>query len=497
MTSTTQTDQNQLQHHLHQVINGYIDRTSNSKQYAQQYRPVLADKSSLGLGFSPELKEVCYPIVISRSEGSRLWDVDGNEYIDILMGLGINLFGHNPAFVKEAIAAQLDKGIQLGAQAELAGEVAQLIHDLTGVERVAFSNTGTEAIMTAIRLARTATSRSKIAVFTNSYHGHCDHTLVRASIAEYAKKAAVRVIDRKSAATHWLQTLLHPLRTRLDASLNPKAVPAALGIPTSVASQVLVLDYGNPRSLDVIKAHRRELAAVLVEPIQSRRPELQPRAFLQQLRQVTQAEGIALIFDEMVTGFRIHPGGAQAWFDVEADLVTYSKIIGGGLPLSVIAGKSLYLDRIDGGMWHYGDRSAPQVKTTFFAGTFCKHPLALAAAKAVLSYLKANGSQLQDDLNQKTAQLVQQINSYCTTQSIPLQWTNFGSFFALDTTQSIAPPMATNLLSYDLLNRGIHLRQGDKGGFLSAAHTDADVNTIAQAFQQILSDLKMAGWFDH
>jgi glutamate-1-semialdehyde 2,1-aminomutase len=377
MTSVTKDKSDLHKQHLEALIDRYTKRTQASKRYAQTYRPVMADKSSLGLGFSPELKEMCYPIVVERAAGSKLWDIDGNEYVDILMGLGINLLGHNPAFVKEAIATQLEKGFPMGAQAELAGEVAQLICELTGAERVTFSNTGTEAIMTAIRIARAATNRTKIAVFTNSYHGHSDSTLVRASLAEYAKQAARRKIERKIASGSWLGWLLRPIQAGLKSSLNPKAVPAASGIPASMAKDVLVLDYGNPQSLEVIKAYQQQLAAVLVEPVQSRCPERQPREFLQQLRQVTKNSRIALIFDEMVTGFRVHPGGAQAWFGIDADIVTYSKIVGGGLPMSVIAGKAAYLDRIDGGQWNYGDDSAPQFKTTFFAGTFCKHHLLL------------------------------------------------------------------------------------------------------------------------
>jgi glutamate-1-semialdehyde 2,1-aminomutase len=489
----TVTSANRQQQHLAALIDRYNQHTATSKRYAQTYRPVLADKSSLGLGFTPELKELCYPIVVDRAAGSQIWDIDGNKYIDILMGLGINLFGHNPAFIQQAILAQLEKGMQIAAQAELAGEVAQLICQLTNAERVTFSNTGTEAIMTAIRIARTATRRNKIALFTNSYHGHSDPTLVRAALSEYAKKAVSRAIASRIQPHHWLASLLRPLQSGLQSS-NPKAVPAAPGIPAEVAENVLVLDYGSPRSLEVIKSHRHELAAVLVEPVQSRCPELQPREFLHELRALTAAARIALIFDEMVTGFRIHPGGAQAWFGVNADIVTYSKIIGGGLPLSVIAGTAAYLDRIDGGSWNYGDASVPQVKTTFFAGTFCKHPIALAAAKAVLLHLQAQGTTLHDALNQRTATLVDRLNQAFQSDRIPIQFTHFGSFFSVDRSNSSAAQRGLDLLSYHLLLRGIHLRQGDKGGFLSTAHTDAEVDLILQAFQDSARELREGGF---
>ena len=488
-------DKNKIQkQYLETLIESYRQKTPTSKHITQQYRPVFADKSSLGFNFSPELKEICYPVVCDRALGSKLWDIDGNEYIDILMGLGINLFGHNPSFIKEAIEQQLHKSILIGAQTELAGEVAQLISELTGMERVTLSNTGTEAIMTAMRIARAATNKPKIAIFTNSYHGHSDSTLVRAKITEYAKKAANRVLNKSNG---WLKTLVSPVQSLLQYSIDPTAVPAALGVSANTAKDILVLDYGNPQSLEIIKANRQKLAAVIVEPIQSRCPELQPQEFLQPLRAITQQLGIVLIFDEMVTGFRLLPGGAQQWFDIKADIATYSKIMGGGLPISAIAGKAKYMARIDGGVWNYGDDSSPSVKTTFFAGTFCKHPLSLAAAKAVLSEIKSQGNSIHEQLNQRTAKLVSELNEFTKTEQIPVKFTCFGSFFAIALSQSQLSPMAINLLSYQLLDKGIHLRNGDKGGFLSTAHTEENINHIQTAFQDSLKALKQAEFIDN
>ncbi|MEL7512339.1 MAG: aminotransferase class III-fold pyridoxal phosphate-dependent enzyme [Cyanobacteria bacterium J06554_3] len=483
MTATAPITQPQ---HLQSLIRQYTQKTAKSKQFAADNRAVLADKSSIGFNFSPETKEMCYPIVVVRSHGSKLWDIDGNEYIDILMGLGTNLFGHNPSFIKEAIEQQLQQGIQIGPQSELVGQTAQLASDLTGFPRIAFSNTGTEAVMTAVRIARTATQRNKIAVFTNSYHGHFNAALMRAPLSEYARKKAVRVASQKP----WLA----PIGWLLKQRINTRAVPAAKGIPSVIARDVIVLEYNNPKSLDTIKANQGSLAAVLVEPVQSRCPELQPREFLTQLRSLTQSADIALIFDEMVTGFRVAPGGAQEHFGIRADIATYSKIAGGGLPLSIIAGRDRYLNHIDGGPWQFGDDSAPTVPTTFFAGTFCKHPLSLAAAHAALTHLKTQGSTLQTTLNEKTVALVKRLNAFTTEANIPVRFTQFGSFFAIALTQSQLSPLATNLLSYHLLNSGIHLRRGDKGGFLSTAHSDSDINTIYQAFRQSLLILQTSGY---
>ncbi|MBE9060578.1 aspartate aminotransferase family protein [cf. Phormidesmis sp. LEGE 11477] len=474
------------QQHMQAVIDRYTQRTAKSKAFAAANRAVLADKSSIGFNFSPETKEACYPVVAERSHGSKLWDIDGNEYIDILMGLGTNLFGHNPAFIREAIEQQLKKGIQIGPQSELVGETAQLACELTGMERVTFSSTGTEAVMTAVRIARTATNRSKIAVFTNSYHGHFDAGLMRAPLSEYARKKAVRVSEAKS----WLA----PVNWLLKQRINGRAVPAAMGIPSAIARDIIVLEYGNPKSLSVIKANQKSLAAVLVEPVQSRCPELQPQQFLTQLRTLTEEQGTALIFDEMVTGFRVEPGGAQAYFGISADIAAYSKIAGGGLPLSIIAGKSRFMDHIDGGQWQFGDNSSPQVPTTFFAGTFCKHPLSLASAHAALTHLKAQGPSLQAALNQKTKVLVERLNQFTIDSDLPVRFTHFGSFFAIALTQSQISLAAITLLSYHLLNQGIHLRSGDKGGFLSTAHKPEDIEAIYQAFETGLLTLKSVGY---
>lgn len=460
------TERNNLQNkYLEAFIKGYTKRTKTSKQLMQTYRPVLADPRA-SEAFDPVLKEICYPIVSKRSLGSRIWDVDENEYIDLMMGFGVNLFGHNPLFIKKALQEQLEKGIQISPQSELAGEVAELICELTGMERVAFSNTGTEAVMTAIRLARTATGRNKIVMFSGSYHGHFDGTLAKAQIEDG----------------------------------NPSAVPIAPGVISKFVEDIFVLEYGNPQSLEVIKSHANDLAAVLVEPVQSRRPNLQPKEFLQELRQLTEESGITLIFDEMITGFRIHPGGAQAWFGIKADIATYGKIVGGGMPIGIIAGRAFYMDAIDGGMWNYGDASSPQAKKTFFAGTFCKHPLAMVAAQAVLQHLKIQGFTLQQQLNQRTSQFVKTLNTFFAENEIPIEMVNFGSVFAPASSETSTllrtspSSIGTALLVYHLIDRGILLYLNGSG-FLSTAHTNEDINYLIQAVKDSVKELQAGGLF--
>ncbi|ODN72175.1 aminotransferase class III-fold pyridoxal phosphate-dependent enzyme [Methylobrevis pamukkalensis] len=272
-----------------------------------------------------------------------------------------------------------------------------------------------------------------------------------------------------------------------------RATPAVPGIPQSVARDVRLFDYGNPRTLDVLKRQAHRLAAVVVEPVQSRCPEIQPAEFLKELRAITEKAGCLLIFDEMITGFRIHPGGAQAHFGVEADLATYAKIAGGGLPLSMVAGRHGLMDHIDGGAWSFGDASAPSAKTTFFAGTYCRHPLALAAARATALKLIEAGPALQDGLNATTSALVTRLNARMAAAGLPVEFTCFGSFFSIALTRSAIDARAVSLLSILLLTRGIHLRGGDRGGFLSTAHGAAEIDHIHDAFADGLETLAGLG----
>ncbi len=442
------------QAHLDDLVRRYTARTAGSRQSAQASSPALAD-SRTAAGFRPAIKEMVYPIVVRRAAGAHLWDLDGNRYVDTTMGFGVQLFGHGAPFLAEAVRSQLDLGLHLGPQAELAGEVARQLSGLTGVERVAFCNSGTEAVMTALRLARTATGRSKIALFSGSYHGHFDGVLVRSG----------------TGPDGW-------------------GVPAALGVPAATAGEALVLDYGDPEgTLAALRRHGRELAAVLVEPVQSRRPALQPKELLAALRELTREMGIALIFDEVLLGFRIHQRGAQAWAGVEADLVTYGKILGGGMPIAAVTGKAAFLDGIDGGSWRFGDASGPTAGATFFAGTFCKHPLAMAAARAVLTRLAAEGPGLQERLNDRTTRMAASLNEFFAAECPDLAVDHCASLFRFRSRAS-----QLDLFFHHLVERGVYVWEG-RTCFLSTAHTEDDVAAIEEAVRESARELCEAGFF--
>ncbi|MBD2137713.1 amino acid adenylation domain-containing protein [Anabaena sp. FACHB-1237] len=443
----------QQKQHILELTETYTKKTATSKKLAQKYRPVLAD-SRASVGFRPSVKEMLYPLVAERSEGARVWDVDGNEYLDLTMGQGVLLFGHQPDFIMDAIKEQLELGIQLHPRYHLAGEVAELIKELTGVERVCFSNSGTEAVITSLRIARAGTGKTKIVMFEGAYHGHGDYTLVRREVEDGIAKT----------------------------------VAFASGVPASVAEDMVVLDYDSPESLAYIEANAHELAAVLVEPVQSNRLSLQPKEFLIKLREVTERCGVALVFDEVTTGFRFHPGGAQAWLGIQADIVNYGKVMGGGMPIGVIAGKAKFLDAVDGGMWNYGDNSFPEVERTFFGGTFCMHPLAMVSTKAVLQKLKDEGLALQERLHQKTKYLATTLNNYFVENDIPIEVEYFSSIFRFSFTQNLDP------FFYHLINKGLYVWEWRKY-FLSTAHTDADIEFIIKVVKETIEEMKAGGFF--
>jgi len=436
--------------HIHALIAKYTKKTPKSKANTQKYRQHLADPRAVA-GFRSIWKEMVYPLVTDRSKGSKIWDLDGNEYIDIVNGFGAIMFGHGPEFVTEAVRNQIDLGVEIGPQCALAGEVAAMICELTGMERAAFCNTGSEAVMAAIRVARTVTARDKIVYFIGDYHGTFDEVLLR-------------------AAPHG-------------------AAPIAPGILAGNAGNTVVLEYGSDASLEYIRDNASEIAAVMVEPIQSRHPDVQPRAFLKELRNITEQAGTALIFDEVVTGFRVALGGAQEYYGIRADLATYGKVIGGGYPIGVVAGKAEYLDALDGGAWQYGDDSAPEVGMTFFAGTFVRHPLAMAAAKAVLTYLKTQGPELQESLARKVAKAAAEVQAAFREAGVGASVHPCGAWFMLHLP---AEARFGSLLYYHMREKGVHVLESYPC-FFTTSHSDEDFDRVVRTFREAIQELRQGG----
>ena len=437
---------------LSQLTQRYNTKTKSSKEYTQKHRSYMADPRVVS-GFRPLTKEIVYPLVVNRSKGSRVWDIDGNEYTDALNGFGSNFLGYQTDILKKAVLEQVEKGYEIGPQHELAGDVCKMICEFTNFDRAALCNTGSEAVLGAMRIARTVTGRSLIIAFSGSYHGINDEVIVRGT-----KKL--------------------------------KTIPAAPGIMPEVVQNMLILDYGTDETLRIIEERAHEVAAVLVEPVQSRRPEFQPVEFLRKVRQITQQSNTVLIFDEVISGFRMHPGGAQALFGVKADLGTYGKVIGGGMPIGAIAGAKQYMDALDGGFWQYGDDSQPEAGVTYFAGTFVRHPLALAAANASLLYMKAQGPALQQGLNDLTRYLAMELSAICEKEGIPLYIPYFGSLWKIKFKDEL--PYGELLFTL-MRDKGIHIWDLFPC-FLTASHTRDDVNKIIAAFRESVKELIESGF---
>jgi glutamate-1-semialdehyde aminotransferase/acyl carrier protein len=443
------------QRHLEQLIARYSEKTRGSKAYTQQHRSHLADPRAVS-GFHPKIKEMTYSIVAKRSAGSRIWDIDGNEYIDMLNGYGSCFFGHAAPFVVEALQKQVVDGFEIGPQNYMAGEVAERFCRMVGHDRAAFCNTGSEAVLGAIRMARTITGKTKVVMFNGAYHGINDEVIVR-------------------------------------GSATGKGLPAAAGIPGEHTSNIIMFDYGDPAALTAIEAQADEIAAVIVEPVQSRKPELQPRDFLHALRALTEKNEIALIVDEVVCGFRVAPGGAQEYFGIKADIATYGKVVGGGMPIGVIAGKREYMDALDGGHWQFGDASVPEVGVTYFAGTFVRHPLVLAAARASLIFLEREGPALQQGVNQRAAGLADGMNAFARSAGVPVWFGQFASVMKPHWSEEQTLP---DLLFAHMRLRGVHIYDG-RPCFLTITHGDAEVAQVLEAFKESIHELQAGGFFVH
>jgi amino acid adenylation domain-containing protein len=445
------------QKHLDQFIARFTTKTAKSREHAQKYRDLFADPRGVA-GYRNIWKSMVYQISVSRSAGSKLWDIDGNEYIDIAMGFGLNLFGQSPDFVTQALKEQLDRGVEVGPQSPLAGEVAKLLCRFSAMERATFCNTGSEAVMAAMRIARTVTGKPICVFFNKDYHGNFDEVLLRSAVVGGKRRTS----------------------------------PAAPGVPQILADNTIVLDYGTEDALQEIERRADEIAAILVEPVQSADPDFQPREFMHKIREITQRHNIAMVMDEVISGFRAAPGGAQEYFGIQGDMATYGKILGGGLPIGALAGKAQYMNALDGGTWRYEDSSSPEADMTFFAGTFVRHPLAMTAAHQILKRIEQSGPELQRNLSDRTARMAETINDFFVQEGFPIRLARFTSLFRF-----MFPPDLeyADMLYFHLLDRGIFTRGWGDNCFLSTAHNDQDVHKIIDAVKSSCLELRAAGFF--
>lgn len=440
--------------HLRGLLASYRHKTRTSLRRARSELSVLADSraNSADGKYAPTLG---YPLQFDRAHGCRIWDVDGNEYTDFSMGAGVHIFGHDPLFLVRALRGRLGRGMQVGPLSPAAPRAAAAIADLTGLERVSFCNSGTEAVMLALRLARAVSGRTRVVKFSGAYHGTFDGVMVNG-------------FRRRSGYHHVL--------------MSP-------GTPLSMVRDVNVLGYGEASALEYVFRHRHEIAAVLVEPIQNRNLSLQPVQFLRELRALTAAAGIALIWDEATTGFRVHLSGAQGLFGITADIATYGKVLGGGLPIGVVAGRAHYLNRIDGGGWAKSPRRRFEERVVA-TGTFSRNPLAMTAAATIAEHFRRLGGGFQIKLSNQGELLGAEVKAALSETKLPFSIDSYGSTFRFCAEEGC---VWSNLLFVHLALRGIYISEG-RQCFLSAKHSWRDCSRLSSAIRESGRELERAGF---
>ena len=449
---------------IEQLSTEYAQRVPASKANVMKYQDRFVDQQR-PFRLIKELKDLHFQLSYRSAEGAHVRDADGNRYVDISGDMGVNIFGHKPPFLVEAIKQALDRGIPLSGHSESTFEAAKLFCEITGHERMLFTQSGAEAVIWAVRIARAATQRKKIVLFGESDHGLSD-----------AVPAA-----------------------RDDAGLSHSAVP---GVLEEFAEQIIVLEYGNMRHLDAIEERAGEIACVLVEPVQSRHPCRKPVEFLHEVRKLTLEKDIALIFDERITGFRVCPKGAQGHFGIQADLATYGEIPGGGMPTGIVAGLARYMDLVDCGSWNFGDGSLPKANRTSVAGTHIQNPLKAAAVLASLTEIKDRCADagncdactcFQKDLNRKTRELAEELDGFFAARRLPITIDYFGSLFRfrfLNGYWGITEALFFLLLRMNGVETHI---QGHC--FLTTAHGEEDIRAVIKGVQDSLARLLEAGFF--
>ena len=381
-----------------------------------------------------------YPRFLDRGLGSHVWDVDGKEYIDLIGSWGPLILGHCCEAVGQAVGEAIRKGLSFGAPTAAEVDMAELVCDMTGIEMVRMVNSGTEAVMSALRLARGATGRSKIIKFAGCYHGHTDAMLVKAG----------------------------------SGALTGGA-PDSAGVPAEIAGDTLTASYNDLSSVEaLLKANPGQVAAVIVEPVAANMGVVPPQpGFLQGLRRLCDENGTLLIFDEVITGFRLAPGGAQEYFGVRADLVTYGKIIGGGMPVGAYGGSRKLMEQV-----------AP-LGPVYQAGTLSGNPVAMAAGLAQLRILKST-PEIYENLDRRGAMLEKGLKE--ALSGIPAQVNRVGSlltvFFTESPVTSYDAARSSDLTQFrrwylGLLEQGIYAAPSQfEAMFLCNAHTDAEIQRI-------------------
>jgi glutamate-1-semialdehyde 2,1-aminomutase len=393
------------------------------------------------------------PLFIARGEGAYLIDVDGNRFIDYVLSWGPLILGHAHPGVVQALNAAAAKGTSFGAPSELEIELAELVMDfMPRIQMLRFVNSGTEATMSALRLARAYTGRDKIVKFEGCYHGHGDMLLVKAG-----------------------------------SGVATLGLPDSPGVPDGAARDTLVAEFNDMGSVRrLFEANPKEIAAVIVEPVAGNMGVVPPQeGFLQGLRSVTEREGALLIFDEVMTGFRVHPGGAQELYDIEPDLTTLGKVIGGGLPVGAYGGKRSVMEHV-----------AP-VGPMYQAGTLSGNPLAMTAGIETLKRLRDQAP--WEQMESLAERLGEGMRERASNSGVALQTTRvgtmFSAFFNARTPvdwESVSASDTDRFALYfsEMLARGVYIAPSQfEAGFISTEHGEEEIEATLRAAENAFAAL--------
>jgi glutamate-1-semialdehyde 2,1-aminomutase len=386
------------------------------------------------------------PLFIEKGDGCHIWDADGNQFIDFCCSWGPLILGHNHPKVREKVIGVMQNGMSFGAPTALENELAELIlKNNKFIEKLRFVSSGTEAVMSAIRLARGYTKRDKILKFEGCYHGHSDSLLVKAG-----------------------------------SGLVTFGETSSAGVPKSFAEETIVVALNDKKAIEeAFKEFESQIAAIIIEPIPANNGLLlQEKEYLQFLRDICTKNGTLLIFDEVISGFRIGFEGAAAYYQVKPDILTYGKIIGGGLPVGAYGSSAEIMGNVspDGGVYQ--------------GGTLSGNPVAMAAGIAQLTELSRPG--FYRDLDKKTEEFVAAIQRFATARNYKFRIFSIGSIFWFAFTDKEAVRRADEIdassmelfkkLHRELLNRGVYLGpSGYEVGFISSAHTKIDLEKAKRA----------------
>jgi glutamate-1-semialdehyde 2,1-aminomutase len=391
------------------------------------------------------------PLFIERGEGAYLFDVDGNRYIDYVLSWGPLILGHAHPQVVEALTKAVLAGTSYGAPSPLEVELAGLVQEfMPNMEMLRFVNSGTEATMTALRLARAFTNRNKIVKFEGCYHGHADMLLVQAG-----------------------------------SGVATLGLPDSPGVPPATVKDTLVGRFNDIESVaELFRQFHAEIAAVIVEPVAGNMGVVLPQdGFLESLREITRQHGVVLIFDEVMTGFRVHPGGAQTLYDIQPDLTTLGKVIGGGLPVGAYGGRREIMEMI-----------AP-CGPVYQAGTLSGNPLAMTAGITTLKYLQKQG--VWEQLETTASELAGGIGTAAQAAGVSVQSNRAGTMFSTFFTDTPVRDWETAKTSdterfgrffLAMLEAGVYLAPSQfEAGFLSTAHNERTNDATIEAARRALA----------